>query len=73
MLIAPMRTLEQKISDAGPADQRGDPLILSRARKKLQQSGVVAVEQRGGQPLVSALVNAGAKVEGASCSGQTNS
>lgn len=45
-----MRTLEQKISDAGPADQRVDPLVLSRARKKLQQSGFLAVEHRGGTP-----------------------
>lgn len=45
-----MRTLEQKISDAGPADQRVDPLVLSRARQELQQSGVVAVEQREGVP-----------------------
>ncbi len=45
-----MRALEQKISDAGPPDQRVDPLALSRARKKLQQSGIVAVELRGGTP-----------------------
>ncbi len=50
MKIAPMRTLEQKISDAGPGGQRVDPLVLSKARKSLQQAGVLAVEYRGDTP-----------------------
>ena len=41
-----MRTLEQKISDAGPANQRVDPHNLTTARRELQQRGVVMVDQR---------------------------
>ena len=40
--IAVMRTLEQKISDAGPGDQRIDPHVLSRARDELLRSGRIA-------------------------------
>ena len=36
-----MRTLEQKISDAGPPGQRVDPHILSAARQHLERSGLV--------------------------------
>ncbi len=34
--IASMRTLENKISDAGPTNQRIDPHVLTNARKELQ-------------------------------------
>ena len=34
-----MRTLEQKISDAGPYDQRVDPHILTEARRNLADAG----------------------------------
>lgn len=37
--IACMRTLEQKISDAGPTPQRIDPHVLTVARKELQKEG----------------------------------
>ncbi|MGH8542979.1 MAG: hypothetical protein ACREX3_04945 [Gammaproteobacteria bacterium] len=43
-----MRTLEQKISDAGPNDQRVDPHILTEARKILQEDGLVLERQRKG-------------------------
>ena len=48
--IATMRTLEQKISDAGPFNQRIDPHILTKARDKLTQDGLVILEQRDTGP-----------------------
>ena len=39
--IATDRTLEQKISDAGPANQRIDPHVLTRVRKALEEQGEV--------------------------------
>ena len=39
--IATSRTLEQKISDAGPFNQRIDPHILTPARNKLIEEGVI--------------------------------
>ena len=48
--IATMRTLEQKISDAGPPGQRIDPHNLSKARQQLQDSRVVALQMRSGIP-----------------------
>lgn len=44
--IATMRTLEQKISDAGPYNQRVEPLHLTAARKKLEDLGTVIQEHR---------------------------
>ena len=44
--VATMRTLEQKISDAGPFNQRVDPHILTRSRKELQQAGHVTAERQ---------------------------
>lgn len=40
--IAVMRTLEQKISDAGPGNQRIDPHILSISRDELLKRGRIA-------------------------------
>ena len=37
--VAIMRTLEQKISDAGPNDQRIDPHILTEVRNDLLAEG----------------------------------
>ena len=37
--IANARTLEQKIADAGPSNQRIDPHILTQARRTLVQEG----------------------------------
>ena len=42
--IANMRTLEQKISDAGPPEQRVDPHCLLTARRELEQAGLVVRE-----------------------------
>ena len=39
--VATARTLEQKISDAGPGDQRIDPHVLTRARRQLVEEGEV--------------------------------
>ena len=39
--VATARTLEQKISDAGPGDQRIDPHVLTTARLKLIEEGEV--------------------------------
>jgi hypothetical protein len=40
-VVATMRTLEQKISDAGPNPQRIDPHLLTIARKNLVQDGTI--------------------------------
>jgi hypothetical protein len=42
-VVANERTLEQKISDAGPADQRAEPLILTEALRDLCARGVVSL------------------------------
>lgn len=48
--IATMRILEQKISDSGPATQRVEPHVLSRARRMLEERGtVVRVERATGR------------------------
>ena len=44
--IATMRTLEQKISDAGPFNQRVEPLHLTKARRRLENRGIVVQERR---------------------------
>ena len=44
--IATMRTLEQKISDAGPSQQRVEPLHLTKARQRLEKRGIVIRERR---------------------------
>jgi hypothetical protein len=48
--VATMRTLEMKISDAGPFNQRIDPHILTDARDAMVEEGVLqrwqAAEQR---------------------------
>jgi hypothetical protein len=49
-VVATDRILEQKISDAGPNDQRIDPHILTVARKDLITSGRVANINRGHTP-----------------------
>lgn len=49
-VVASARILEQKISDAGPTNQRIDPHILTEARNALSQQGIIAVAQRGGVP-----------------------
>lgn len=49
-VIASARTLEQKISDAGPTNQRIDPHILTETRKALIQRGDIQQLQTGGIP-----------------------
>lgn len=44
------RTLEQKISDAGPNPQRVEPSLLTLARKALLQEGVIVSEKQGKAP-----------------------
>jgi hypothetical protein len=39
LTVANQRTLEQKISDAGPYNQRIDPHILSDVRNRLETEG----------------------------------
>ena len=39
--VATARTLEQKIADAGPADQRIDPHVLTVARDLLETDGII--------------------------------
>lgn len=45
--IACLRTLEQKISDAGPGHLRIDPHLLTEARRGLEAEGVIAKTQEG--------------------------
>jgi hypothetical protein len=44
------RTLEQKISDAGPNPQRVEPSVLTEARNELVRVGEILVEKRGKAP-----------------------
>lgn len=44
--VATARILEQKISDAGPSDQRVDPHVLTEARNDLTARGIVKRLQR---------------------------
>ncbi|MGH8190195.1 MAG: hypothetical protein ACREP2_01955 [Rhodanobacteraceae bacterium] len=39
--VAHLRTLEQKISDAGPTNQRIEPVLLTKALSGLRESGEV--------------------------------
>lgn len=48
--IANARTLEQKISDAGPFGQRVDPHVLTEARSGLEASGEVVRRDAAGIP-----------------------
>src|SRR5437773_1871893 len=48
--IATMRILEQKISDAGPFNQRIDPHILTEARNALTQKDIIRRVQLSGLP-----------------------
>jgi hypothetical protein len=41
-IVANARTLEQKISDAGPSDQRIDPHILTRVRNAMVREGKIS-------------------------------
>jgi hypothetical protein len=43
--VAMARTLEQKISDAGPSGQRVDPIYLTKALQQLRDEGRVVVKQ----------------------------
>jgi hypothetical protein len=44
-VIANDRTLEQKIADAGPTNQRIEPIALTQARKEMQEAGQLGVEK----------------------------
>jgi hypothetical protein len=46
--VATLRTLEQKISDAGPNPQRVEPFLISTARNNLVRKGVIRELQRAG-------------------------
>ena len=45
--VATDRTLEQKISDAGPTNQRIEPFVLTQARRHLVQTGRIVEVHRG--------------------------
>jgi hypothetical protein len=49
-VVASDRILEQKISDAGPTNQRIDPHILTEARQKLVFEGAIIQVQRSNVP-----------------------
>jgi hypothetical protein len=49
-VVAPMRTLEQKISDAGPNNQRIDPHLLTISLRRLLESGEVVRLRRNNKP-----------------------
>ena len=48
--VATERTLEQKISDAGPYNQRIDPHVLTRVKKVLVGQGVIIRSPKNGVP-----------------------
>ena len=48
--VAIARTLEQKISDAGPYDQRIDPHVLTRVRNQLVEEGQIGKLEEGNTP-----------------------
>jgi hypothetical protein len=48
--VASMRTLENKISDAGPADMRIDPHVLTGVRNRLLEQGVLNQVSRHNTP-----------------------
>ena len=48
--ISTARTLEQKISDAGPYNQRIDPHVLTQARTRLENEGRIKTIQRNNAP-----------------------
>jgi hypothetical protein len=48
--VATDRTLEQKISDAGPNNQRIEPVLLTQARNDLTKSGRIVSLKRGKTP-----------------------
>ena len=48
--IANARTLEQKIADAGPSNQRIDPHILTPTRRTLVREGRIKTIKRNGAP-----------------------
>jgi Holliday junction resolvase len=48
--VATSRTIEQKIADAGPTNQRIDPHIITQARSKLSEKGIIKEYRRGGAP-----------------------
>jgi hypothetical protein len=45
-VVANARTLEQKISDAGPSNMRVDPHVLTPVRQRLEREGVISFTQR---------------------------
>jgi hypothetical protein len=47
-VVATLRTLEQKISDAGPSNQRIDPHLLTTALKELEPRTVIRLDRVGG-------------------------
>jgi hypothetical protein len=49
-LIVNQRTLEQKIADAGPFNQRIDPHVLTEVRNQLMKEGAIAATHRAGAP-----------------------
>jgi hypothetical protein len=50
LTVANQRTLEQKISDAGPGDQRCDPHIITTVRNRLIDQGVIRAINAEGAP-----------------------
>lgn len=47
-IVANARTLEQKIADSGPNNQRIDPHVLTPVRQALEKEGVVQRSNKGG-------------------------
>jgi len=51
LTVANSRTLEQKISDSGPFDQRIDPHVLTKQRSRLQHAGkIIEIPVRHSSP-----------------------
>jgi hypothetical protein len=61
--VASMRTLEQKISDAGPTNQRIDPHLLTLARGEMAKVGQLVAQKRHGMPWYHLAETAPAEVD----------
>jgi hypothetical protein len=62
-IIANQRTLEQKISDAGPYTQRINPHVLTEVRQRLVLEGLISVANHAGAPWFYASNTSPAEIE----------
>ncbi|UNC16644.1 hypothetical protein FE249_20935 (plasmid) [Acidiphilium multivorum] len=61
--VATARTIEQKISDAGPNPMRINPHVLTTVRASLMREGVITESRHSGAPWYHLVATPGAKIE----------